>query len=156
LPLPMIRNRKTVDPRDKTSPAVIQLETAMGAAIECFPGSAAIEVPRTRFAPVKTTADLFALRSDAYEILPDGQVRLHPDRAGMPPDISLSDEYKLVDALDSLGVVPRLLHCRSLSVDGPVRFDAGVVVKGDVRISSRGPERARVPAGIYENQEVSV
>jgi UTP--glucose-1-phosphate uridylyltransferase len=39
LPLPMIRNRKTVDPRDKSSTPVIQLEVAMGAAIECFEGS---------------------------------------------------------------------------------------------------------------------
>ena len=89
LPLPMIRNDKTVDPRDKHSPAVIQLETAMGAAIECFEGAAAIEVPRSRFAPVKTTADLLALRSDAYEVLPGGQVRLHPSRGGRPPVVTL-------------------------------------------------------------------
>ena len=29
-------NKKTVDPRDKASAAVLQLETAMGAAIQCF------------------------------------------------------------------------------------------------------------------------
>ena len=99
LPLPMIRNYKTVDPRDKISPAVIQLESAMGAAIECFAGSAAIEVPRTRFAPVKTTGDLLALRSDAYEIQDNGQVRLHASRHGEPPVIHLSDAYTLVDSL---------------------------------------------------------
>ena len=88
LPLPMIRNNKTVDPRDKTSPAVIQLEIAMGAAIECFEGAAAIDVPRSRFAPVKTTGDLLALRSDAYEVLENGQVRLHESRQGVPPVIS--------------------------------------------------------------------
>ena len=76
LPLPMIRNNKTVDPRDKKSTPVIQLEIAMGAAIECFEGAAAIDVPRSRFAPVKTTGDLLALRSDAYEVLENGQVRL--------------------------------------------------------------------------------
>ena len=47
LPLPLIRNKKTVDPRDKNSPEVFQLETAMGAAIECFPDAGAIDVPRT-------------------------------------------------------------------------------------------------------------
>ena len=66
LGLPMIRNEKTVDPRDKSSPAVFQIETAMGAAIEVFEGARALRVPRTRFAPVKTTDDLLALRSDAY------------------------------------------------------------------------------------------
>ena len=66
LPLPMIQNKKTVDPRDNESTPVIQLEIAMGAAIESFAGSGAVCVPRSRFAAVKTTSDLFALRSDAY------------------------------------------------------------------------------------------
>ena len=74
LGLPMIRNRKTVDPGDKSSPAVFQIETAMGAAIEVFEGAQALRVPRTRFAPVKTTDDLLALRSDAYELTEDARV----------------------------------------------------------------------------------
>ena len=134
LPLPMIRNRKTVDPRDQSSAAVIQLETAMGAAIECFAGATAIVVPRSRFAPVKNTADLLALRSDAYEILADGQVSLHPDRHGVPPIITLPDNYKLVDQLDALGV-PSLLRCRSLTVTGPAHFPPGTVLEGDVKWS---------------------
>jgi UDP-N-acetylglucosamine pyrophosphorylase len=144
LPLPMIRNRKTVDPRDKTSPTVIQLETAMGAAIECFAGAAAIEVSRSRFAPVKNTADLLALRSDAYEILANGQVRLHPDRHGVPPVITLPDAYKLVDQLEALGV-PSLRACRSLEVRGPVRFETGVVLEGDV-VAGNPPAEGSVPA----------
>jgi len=134
LPLPMMRNRKTVDPRDPSSAAVIQLETAMGAAIECFAGATAIDVPRSRFAPVKSTADLLALRSDAYEILADGQVRLHPDRHGLPPVITLPDAYKLVDQLDALGV-PSLLRCRSLTITGPAHFPPGTVLEGDVKWS---------------------
>lgn len=153
LPLPMIRNNKTVDPRDKKSTAVIQLEIAMGAAIECFEGSAAIDVPRSRFAPVKTTGDLLALRSDAYEILENGQVRLHPSRQGEPPVISLSDEYKLVDSIEGLGV-PSLLGCRSLKVSGPVHFEPGVVIEGDVEISNSGPETKIVAAGTYRDQVV--
>ena len=133
LPLPMIRNRKTLDPRDKASPAVFQLEIAMGAAIECFEGALAIEVPRSRFAPVKTTGDLLALRSNAYQISADGQVRLDPSRDGVPPVIALSDEYKLVDSLDPLGV-PGLLECRSLEVSGPVHFGPGVEIAGDVKV----------------------
>jgi len=134
LPLPMIRNLKTVDPRDKSSPAVIQLETAMGAAIECFAGATAIAVPRSRFAPVKSTADLLALRSDAYEILADGQVCLHPDRQGVPPVITLPENYKLVDQLDALGV-PSLRRCRSLTIMGPSHFPPSTVLEGDVNWS---------------------
>ena len=150
LPLPMIRNTKTVDPRDKTSPVVIQLETAMGAAIECFPGAAALEVPRSRFAPVKSTSDLLALRSDAYEVMADGQVRLHPERGGIPPVITLSDDYKLVDQLTALGV-PGLRRCRALTVSGPVQFANGVRCEGDVVVRNSGPEVAAVAPGIYRD-----
>ncbi|MCH7227715.1 UTP--glucose-1-phosphate uridylyltransferase [Haloferula sp. A504] len=133
LPLPMIRNRKTVDPRDKSSTPVFQLETAMGAAIECFDGATAIDVPRSRFAPVKTSADLFALRSDAYRIGEDGRVALVPERGGVPPVVRLDDRYKFVDALDSLGV-PSLAKCDSLTITGEVRFEDGAEVVGEVHL----------------------
>merc|ERR1719152_113643 len=58
LPLPVMKNGKTIDPRDKKSTKVIQLETAMGAAIASFEGAGAILIPRSRFAPVKTTNDM--------------------------------------------------------------------------------------------------
>lgn len=135
LPLPVIRNQKTVDPRDKNSPAVIQLETAMGAAIECFDGAGALVVPRTRFAPVKTTADLLALRSDAYQFSEDGWVELAPERKGIPPEIVLDPtHFKLVDQLDAALAegVPSLLHCRRLEVRGPVEFSAADRLVGDV------------------------
>merc|ERR1719353_1533095 len=87
IPLPVMKNGKTVDPRDKASTKVIQLETAMGAAISCFKGASAIMIPRSRFAPVKTTNDLFALRSDAYVLTKDFRIELDPSRAGVPPNI---------------------------------------------------------------------
>ncbi len=155
LPLPMIRNNKTVDPRDKKSTAVVQLEIAMGAAIECFEGAAALEVPRSRFAPVKTTGDLLALRSDAYEVLENGQVRLAAERDGVPPNIILSDDYKLVDQLDPLGV-PSLIRCRSLKISGPVHFDEGVIIEGDVEINNTTPERMIVGAATYKDQAIGL
>ena len=51
---------------------MIQLETAMGAAVGSIPGARAVQVPRTRFAPVKTTNDLLVVWSDAYELTPEG------------------------------------------------------------------------------------
>jgi UDP-N-acetylglucosamine pyrophosphorylase len=155
LPLPMIRNNKTVDPRDKQSKAVVQLEIAMGAAIECFEGAAALDVPRSRFAPVKTTGDLLALRSDAYEVLDDGQVRLAASRKGVPPNIVLSDDYKLVDQLEPLGV-PGLLHCNSLKVCGLVHFSAGVVIEGDVEIKNVSSERKTLQPGVYKDQSLEL
>ena len=153
LPLPMIKNRKTVDPRDKNSTPVIQLEVAMGAAIECFEGAQAIEVPRSRFAPVKSTADLFALRSDAYSVGEDGRVELIAARHGEPPVVKLDDSYKLVDAIESLGV-PSLAGCEEVKIDGPVRFAEGVILKGKVAFSAPAGEVRTVPAGSYADREV--
>jgi len=155
LPLPMIRNNKTVDPRDKNSPAVVQLEIAMGAAIECFEGATAIEVPRSRFAPVKTTGDLLALRSDAYEVMENGQVCLAACRNGVPPNIVLGDEYKLVDQLGPLGV-PGLLKCQTLNVSGPVHFADGVVIEGNVEINNTASARKTVPAGVYQDESLAL
>jgi UTP--glucose-1-phosphate uridylyltransferase len=138
LGLPMIRNQKTVDPADKSSPAVYQLETAMGAAIEVFEGAQAIEVPRTRFAPVKTTDDLLALRSDAYRLTDDARVELARDTV---PVITLDpDYYKLLDDFEARFPKgpPSLIEADRLEVEGDVRFGAGVVIRGSVRL--RGPD----------------
>ena len=96
LRLPLIKNEKNINPRDKSTPKCLQLETAMGAAIGCFEGARAIVVQRSRFAPVKTCADLFALRSDAYTLTPDFTVVLSSAR-GQVPLVKLDDKhYKMV------------------------------------------------------------
>ncbi len=156
LPLPIIQNQKTVDPRDKKSTPVVQLETAMGAAIECFPDAGAISVPRSRFAPVKTTSDLLALRSDAYEILPDGRAQLAAAREGVPPRIKLDGNYKLVDQLDAAipDGPPSLVECQRLTVSGPVRFAPGVTIAGEVTIANSSPERITIAPGRYQDTTV--
>ncbi|MEA2366362.1 MAG: UTP--glucose-phosphate uridylyltransferase, partial [Thermoleophilaceae bacterium] len=129
LGLPMIVNRKTVDPADPSSPEVVQLETAMGAAIGVFEGAAAVHVPRARFAPVKTTSHLLVVRSDAYELAEDWTVRLAAGRDAAPI-VELSDEYKLLRDFESRFPAgpPSLVHAERLEVDGDVRFGRDVVV----------------------------
>jgi UTP--glucose-1-phosphate uridylyltransferase len=142
LGLPLIVNRKTVDPGDKSTPEVFQLETAMGAAIGVFDGAQPIEVPRRRFSPVKTTEDLLALRSDAYVLLDDARVELAPERDGTPPVVDLDDEYfKLLRDFDAHfpGGAPSLVRCERLAVEGDVTFGSGVVVRGTVTVT--GPRR---------------
>jgi UTP--glucose-1-phosphate uridylyltransferase len=137
LDLPMIVNRKTVDPGDSTSTPVIQLETAMGAAIGVFEGAAALRVPRSRFVPVKTTNDLLSLRSDAYVIAEGRAVQLAPERGGEPPFVDLdTDYYKLVAGFDERfpAGAPSLVACDALRVVGDVRFGADVVVRGSVTV----------------------
>lgn len=154
IPLPMIRNSKTADPRDKNSPAVYQLETAMGAAIESFPGAAAIEVSRTRFAPVKTTGDLLIIRSDACRLTPDFRLELHPDRQGVPPEVNLDGtHYKLVDGLDMLiaNAIPSLLDCTKFTLKGPATFQQNVTLHGDVTLTNSAPHTALIPPGDYQS-----
>jgi UTP--glucose-1-phosphate uridylyltransferase len=157
IPLPLIRNEKNVDPRDKKSPKVFQLEAAMGAAIECFDGAAAVEVPRSRFSPVKTTNDLLAVRSDAYEVDESFRVGLRAERRGVPPKVELSDDYKLVDQLEELVAagIPSLVRSRSLTVKGPWRFVAGVEIVGDVRFENGSGEVREVKRGVYEDRVVA-
>ncbi len=143
LGLPMIVNHKTVDPSDKSSPAVIQLETAMGAAIGVFDGAGALRVPRTRFVPVKTTDDLLVLRSDAYELADGSRVRLSSARDGRgAPLVSLDDDhFKLIHDFDAHlpQGPPSLVDCDRLTVAGDVTFGANVVCRGEVTVE--GPAR---------------
>ncbi len=134
MPLPVIRNVKTVDPRDASTQKVYQLETAMGAAIQCFPGARAVCVPRSRFFPVKTCSDLLLLRSDAVLIDESGCMSLAPECGGVAPVVALDSKlYKLVDSLDALGV-PSLKHVTKLTVKGEHHFAAGEALSGEVCI----------------------
>ena len=142
--LPLIVNRKTVDPRDPDSTPVIQLESAMGAAIGSILGARAVHVPRSRFAPVKTTNDLLVVRSDAYELTGDGEMR--PSWDGQEPVVTLDEDYyKLLPDFEQRFPAgpPSLRGCRRFEVEGDVTFGADVVAVGDVLVT--GPRH--VPDG---------
>jgi UDP-N-acetylglucosamine pyrophosphorylase len=154
VPLPMIKNAKTVDPRDKSSPPVFQVETAMGAAIGCFHNAGAVVVPRSRFAPVKTTGDLLALRSDAYAVTRDWRLVLTHQSQEQPPTLDLDPEYyRLTDQLEAMTDqgVPSLRDCRELVVRGPVFFNSGNVFRGKVSVTNSTAKPRSLPAGIYED-----
>jgi UTP--glucose-1-phosphate uridylyltransferase len=149
LGLPMIVNRKTVDPADSSSPPVFQLETAMGSAIAVFEGARALRVPRERFAPVKTTNDLLALRSDCYELSADARVVPVPGLDGGPPLVDLDPaHYRLLGDFEARfpAGAPSLVDCRRLTVRGDVTFGSGVVARGDVTVEG-GDRPRRVPDG---------
>lgn len=138
LGLPLIKNAKTVDPADASSVPVIQLETAMGTAVEAFEGATAIEVPRSRFLPVKTTNDLLLLRSDVYEVDDAGLLQMVPERACT---VNLDPRYykKIRDfeARFPHGV-PSVRQAKSLTVEGDWTFGADVVAIGDARVGEAG------------------
>jgi UTP--glucose-1-phosphate uridylyltransferase len=139
LGLPLIRNVKTVDPSDASTPEVIQVETAMGAAIEVFEGARTIEVGRNRFVPVKTTNDLLVLRSDVYDVGRD--FVLEPQAS--PPYVELDPEYyKLVPEFERRFPegAPSLRGATSLTVGGDWTFGAKVTVTGDVALRTDAAE----------------
>jgi len=138
LGLPLIRNDKTVDPSDSSTPAVVQVESAMGAAVEVFEGAAAIEVDRSRFLPVKTTNDLLLMRSDVYDLNGDGLLRLHADAV---PYVDLAKQhYSLLPRFDAHFPAgpPSLAEATSLTVEGDWTFGADVRVVGDVTLGPAG------------------
>jgi UTP--glucose-1-phosphate uridylyltransferase len=138
LGLPLIKNEKTVDPADPSSPKVIQIETAMGAAVEVFEGATAIGVGRDRFLPVKTTSDLLVLRSDAYQLEPTGQLTAVADPV---PVVDLDDRYyKIITDFDQRfpAGAPSLRQARSVVVQGDWTFEAGVRLIGAVALQDRG------------------
>ena len=142
LELPLIVNRKTVDPRDPDSTPVIQLESAMGAAIGSFQGASLLLVPRTRFAPVKTTDDLLVLRSDVYEISPDLEVEPAPGRANGLPYVELDKRYyKLIDDFERRfpDGPPSLREAERLVVHGDVTFGGDIRVRGAVSLEVDEP-----------------
>ena len=136
LGLPLIRNDKTVDPTDPSTPKVIQLESAMGAAIEVFDGARAIAVGRDRFLPVKTTNELMLLRSDVFELGDDGRLCA---TAAIPSIDLASRYYKLIDDFESrVKVVPSLRRASSLTVRGDWVFDRSADVVGDLVLPETG------------------
>lgn len=152
LGLPLIRNAKTVDPSDSDSPEVIQIETAMGAAVEVFEGATAIGVPRTRFLPVKTTNDLLLLRSDAYEVSDDGSVRLVGDRACL---VDLDpDYYKTLSEFDARFPegAPSLRDAETFIVRGDWSFGGGVRVTGRVELEDPGDPSPVEPGTVIEGE----
>ncbi len=144
LGLPLIPNEKTVDPTDPNSPQVVQIETAMGAAIEVFPGSTAICVGRERFLPVKTTNELLLVRSDVYDL--DADSRLVQVTSGMPEVDLTKKYYQTIDQFDQrIPDAPSLQSATKLRVEGDWDFSPGVVVQGELVL---GEEGGVVPPGV--------
>lgn len=141
LGLPLIKNVKTVDPSDSSSPEVIQIETAMGTAVEVFPGATAIAVGRERFLPVKTTNELLLLRSDVYDLGEDGRLVQAADIPAVDLDSRFFKRIGDFEARFADGV-PSLREATSFRVAGDWTFGTGVRAVGEVALDEAGtPDR---------------
>jgi UTP--glucose-1-phosphate uridylyltransferase len=148
IPLPLISNKKTVNPRDPQSRKVIQIETAMGAAIEVFEGARALQVPRSRFAPVKSNNDLLVVRSDVYELARDFSLTVSSarKRRGLPL-VSLDPRFfGLIADFDArMRAVPSLVDAEAFTVQGDVVIDRPLVIHGKVTITGADGRQSEVP-----------
>jgi UTP--glucose-1-phosphate uridylyltransferase len=150
LDLGVIVNRKIV----KDQP-VLQLETAVGAAFNCFPGAVGLIVPRERFFAVKRTSDLLYLWSDLFH-LERSNLKRNPERISTDlPRITLHEPFDdLQEFQKRIPVAPSMVGLDSLEIGGEVRFNGAVTLKGSVRlIANKKP--LRISKGtVLENKDI--
>ncbi|CAM8924691.1 unnamed protein product [Rhodiola kirilowii] len=143
------------NPKEVEGFKVLQLETAAGAAIRFFDNAIGINVPRSRFLPVKATSDLLLVQSDLYT-LEDGFVIRNPARSNPEnPSIELGPEFKKVsNFLSRFKSIPSIIDLDSLKVVGDVWFGANIKLKGKVSIV--GKAKLEIPDGaVIENKEIN-
>ncbi|KAK1423494.1 hypothetical protein QVD17_18797 [Tagetes erecta] len=144
------------NPKEVNGVKVLQLETAAGAAIKFFDNAIGINVPRSRFLPVKASSDLLLVQSDLYTEK-DGYVIRNPARKDPAnPSIELGPEFKKVaDFLKRFKSIPSIIELDSLKVSGDVWFGSNVVLKGKVVVAASSGQKLEIPDGvILENKEV--
>jgi len=150
----IIVNNKTLG--DGTN--VIQLETAAGAALKNFDGALGVNVPRSRFLPVKKTSDLLLVMSNLYG-LNNGSLEMSAKRLfPTVPLIKLGDTHfaKVRDFLRRFETIPDILELDHLTVSGDVTFGRNVSLRGTVIIIANHGDRIDIPSGaILENKIVS-
>ncbi|XP_017784113.1 PREDICTED: UTP--glucose-1-phosphate uridylyltransferase isoform X2 [Nicrophorus vespilloides] len=157
LNMEIIVNNKTIKHKGNNL-NVIQLETAVGAAMKVFNDAIGINVPRSRFLPVKKTSDLLLVMSNLYS-LKNGSLVMSPQRMfPTTPLVKLGDNNfsKVKDFLMRFANIPDLIELDHLTVSGDVTFGRSVSLKGTVIIIANHGERIDIPSGAcLENKIVS-
>lgn len=154
LSMEIIVNRKTLD----NGLDIIQLETAVGAAIKCFEGAIGVNVPRSRFLPVKTSSDLFLVMSNLYDMHSGTLVMSHRRLFPTTPLVKITGHHfkKVADFLSRFASIPDILELDHLTVSGDVTFGRNVTLKGTVIIIANHGDRIDIPSGaVLENKIVS-
>jgi len=150
----IIENKKVLD----DGRAVIQLEQAVGAAIKNFTNAIGVNVPRSRFLPVKKTSDLLLVMSNLYR-LHHGTLTMSPERLFKNvPLVKLGDDHfkKVKEFLKRFEDIPDVLELDHLTVSGDVHFGKNVSLRGTVIIIANEGDRIDIPSGaVLENKIVS-
>jgi len=136
---------------------IIQLETAAGAAISLFKHAQSVNVPRSRFLPVKSTSDLFVLQSDLFS-LENGMFKMSKLRAfPNPPMVKLGPYMKDVASyIKRFGGQTNIIDLDQLTISGDVTVGRQVVLKGTVIIVAAEGDKIDIPDGaILEDKVVT-
>lgn len=151
----IIPNAKTIS-INKSEYNVLQLETAVGAAIRHFKDAHGVVVPRVRFLPVKTCSDLLLVKSDLF-YLEHGALRLDQSRFGPNPLVKLGSHFKKVSGfLQRIPHMPKILELDHLTITGNVSLGKNVTLKGTVIIVCSDGQRIDIPNGaVLENVVVT-
>ncbi|KAM5533348.1 hypothetical protein V8D89_013022 [Ganoderma adspersum] len=151
--LDIIVNPKTTD----DGQAVIQLETAAGDAIKHFNNAHGVNVPRSRFLPVKSCSDLLLIKSDIYS-LQHGQLVINPQRMfETTPVIKLGDHFKKIAQFQKrFKKIPTIIELDHLTVTGDVYFGRNVTLRGTVIVVANEGQSIHIPDGcVLENRLLS-
>jgi UTP--glucose-1-phosphate uridylyltransferase len=145
------------NPKEVDGTKVLQLETAAGAAIRFFEDAIGINVPRSRFLPVKATSDLLLVQSDLYTLVDGFVVRNKARTNPANPSIELGPEFKKVaNFLARFKSIPSIIELDNLKVSGDVWFGTGVVLKGTVKVNAKSGVKLEIPDGVeLENKEIN-
>jgi len=152
LHMEVIENKKSMN-----GISVIQLEQAVGSAIKNFNGGKGINVPRSRFLPVKLSQDLMLVMSDLFR-MNKGCLTLSSERIFPSlPLIKLGPAFKSVDDfLRRFASIPRIVALDHLTVSGNVTFGRNVSLRGTVIIIANEGERIDIPSNaLLENKIVT-
>jgi UTP--glucose-1-phosphate uridylyltransferase len=147
--LPIIQNRKTI-----AGEKIIQLETAMGAAIGSFDRAMGLRVDRERFFPTKKVQDLFVLQSDACVLDPMFKVQVNPQRRPSLPvrprvvfhDNFLDTPLDMHERFEDPTTVS-LVEAEYLEISGSVFFERDVKIQGRVVVEAPESDEYRIPRG---------
>jgi len=154
LEMEIIPNGKTIpgDKKGESDISILQLETAVGAAIKHFKNAHGVNVPRRRFLPVKTCSDLMLVKSDLYTVK-HGQLQMSSARFSDAPLIKLGNDFKKVsDFQKRIPSIPKIIELDHLTITGAVNLGRGVTLKGTVIIVATEGQTIDIPPGsILEN-----
>ncbi|KAG0498496.1 hypothetical protein HPP92_003187 [Vanilla planifolia] len=144
------------NPKEVDGIKVLQLETAAGAAIRFFDNAIGVNVPRSRFLPVKATSDLLLVQSDLYTLVDGFVVRNKARSNPANPSIELGPEFKKVaNFLARFKSIPSIVELDSLKVSGDVWFGADIILKGKVTITASSGDKLEIPDGtVIENKDI--